>query len=160
MVSSIKEVLDTLPVKGRVREYGLWKAWDELVGQQVSRRCQPERVKDGILFLKVTSSVWMQQLQFMKSMIIEKVNGQMGEGAVRDIRFRIGRMDQERRSVREPWRDVTLSRETLSMIEEQLSSIRDNELREAIKRVRVREEQVKEWRTQRRKGASSIKSPA
>lgn len=160
MISTIGEILGKLPVKDKVKEYGLWKVWDKLAGEAVSRHCQPDRLKDGILFLKVDSPVWMQQLQFMKSLIIDKVNGYMGANAIRDARFQIGKLGQGKKSLREPWKEVSLPQEVVMRIDRELSSVRDPELRDIIKKLRLKEAQVNEWRDHRSKGASSTSSPS
>ncbi|MBF8251433.1 MAG: putative RNA-binding protein containing Zn ribbon [Deltaproteobacteria bacterium] len=160
MISTLGEILGTLPVKERVKEYGLWKVWDKLAGEAVSRHCQPDRLKDGILFLKVDSPVWMQQLQFMKSLILEKVNVYMKENAVKDVRFQIGKLGQTRKGKFRPWKDVYLPQEVVLRLDNELSSVRDPELRDIIKKVRIKEAQVKAWKDQRQKGGSSSNSPA
>lgn len=160
MISTIGEILGTLPVKERVKEYGLWKVWDKLAGEAVSRHCQPDRLKDGILFLKVDSPVWMQQLQFMKSLILEKVNGYMKDNAVKDVRFQIGKLSQTRKGKFKPWKEVSLPQTVVVKIDNDLSSVRDPELRDIIKKVRIKEAQVKAWRDQRQKGGSSSNSPS
>ena len=160
MISTIGEILGTLPVKERVKEYGLWKVWDKLAGEAVSRHCQPDRLKDGILFLKVDSPVWMQQLQFMKSLILEKVNVYMKENAVKDVRFQIGKLGQTRKGKFRPWKEVSLPQTVVVKIDNDLSSLRDPELRDIIKKVRIKEAQVKAWRDQRQKGGSTNNSPA
>lgn len=160
MISTIGEILGTLPVKERVKEYGLWKVWDKLAGEAVSRHCQPDRLKDGILFLKVDSPVWMQQLQFMKSLILEKVNVYMKENAVKDVRFQIGKLGQFRKAKWKPWKEVSIPQAVVVKIDNDLSSLRDPELRDIIKKVRIKEAQVKAWRDQRQKGGSSSNSPS
>ncbi len=160
MISTLSEILGNLPVKERVKEYGLWKVWDKLAGEAVSRHCQPERLKDGILFLKVDSPVWMQQLQFLKSLIIEKVNGFMRENTVKDVRFQIGKLGQTRKRKWKPWKEVSLPQEVVLRLNNELSSVRDPELRDIIKKVRIKEAQVKAWRDQRQKGGSSSNSPS
>ncbi|MBM2839399.1 MAG: putative RNA-binding protein containing Zn ribbon, partial [Deltaproteobacteria bacterium] len=119
-----------------------------------------DRLKDGILFLKVDSPVWMQQLQFMKSLILEKVNGYMKENAVKDVRFQIGKLGQPRKGKFRPWKDVYLPQEVVLRLDNELSSVRDPELRDIIKKVRIKEAQVKAWKDQRQKGGSSSNSPA
>lgn len=160
MISTIGEILGNLPVKERIKEYGLWKVWDKLAGDAVARHCQPDRLKDGILFLKVDSPVWMQQLQFMKYIIIDKVNEHMKSEAVKDIRFQIGKIGQVRKGNRKPWSDEPLSGELVFKIDSQLSSVKDPELRDIIKKLRIKEAQVKRWRDHKSKGASSSSSPS
>ena len=66
--------LKRLDLSYRLDEYGVWPIWDEVVGKTIAVNAQPEKIRNGTLFVKVTSSVWMQQLQFMKEMIAEKLN--------------------------------------------------------------------------------------
>lgn len=160
MITSIRDILSGLPVNNRVKEYGLWKSWDRMVGQNVSRHCQPDRLKDGILFLKVSSSVWMQQLQFMKSIIIVKVNGYMGDNSVRDVRFQIGKLESLKQDGGKPWKEISIPQEVVARIDTELSSVKDAELRNILKKLRVKEAQVKSWKDQRRQGASSTHSPS
>lgn len=148
MIYTIGEILGTLPVKERVKEYGLWKVWDKLAGEAVAKHCQPERIKDGVLFLKVDSPVWMQQLQFMKTLILEKVNGFMKDKPVKDVKFRIGKLEQTGKRKGKPWKDVSLPPAQVVKIEEDLSSLRDSELRDIIRKVRVQQAQIKAWRDQ------------
>lgn len=160
MIYSIRDILANLQVKERVKEYGLWKEWNKLVGEQISKNCQPERLKDGILFLRVSSPVWAQQLHFMKNMIIEKVNGFMGSNGIKELRFQVGKFRATGERDRKPWKEASLDKEVLSRIDTMLSSLRDPELREILKKLRIKEAQVKVWRDQRYKGFSSNKTPS
>ncbi len=159
MITSIGKILDNLPVKARVKEYGLLKDWDKLVGQQIATHCQPDRLKDGILFLKVNSPAWMQQLHFMKSMILDKLKTHTEGNSVKDLRFQIGKVIQARKPAGRPWKDVVLTREELSRIDNDLTSVGDMELREIMKKLRAKQAQVKAWRDQRSKGSSTFNSP-
>lgn len=160
MIHSIRDILEGLPVKERVKEYRLWKEWANLVGDQIAKNCQPERIKDGILFLKVSSPVWAQQLQFMKGMVIEKVNRFMRDKDVKELRFRVGKLGVTEKGGRKPWKETPLDKELLLRIDNQLSSVQDLELREVIKKLRVNEAQVRIWKGQRYKGGSSNNSPS
>lgn len=147
-----------MPVKERVKEYRLWKEWGNLVGEQIAKNCRPERIKDGILFLKVSSPVWAQQLQFMKGMVIEKVNRFMGGNGVTDLRFRVGNLGVTEKGNQKPWKEVSLDKELLLRIDDELAPVRDHELREVIKKLRLKEAQVKIWKGQKYKGGSSNSS--
>lgn len=159
MILSIGNILETLPVKARVKEYTLLKDWDRLVGQQIAMQCQPEKLKDGILFLKVSSSAWMQQLHFMKSLILDKLKTHQEGDTVKDLRFRIGKIAHLRKAAGKPWKDMDLTKEELSRITKELSSVKDPELKEIMKKVRYKQEQLKAWKDQMSKGPSSFKSP-
>jgi len=74
----VGEVLDKslkrLDLAPRLDDYGVWPIWNEIVGGTIARNAQPEKIRNGTLFVKVSSPVWMQQLQFMKEMIADKLN--------------------------------------------------------------------------------------
>lgn len=159
MIYSIRDILEGLPVKEKVKEYRLWNEWGNLVGDQIAKNCQPEKVKDGILFLKVTSPVWAQQLQFMKGMVIEKVNRFMGGDTVSELRFRVGKFEMTVEEKLKPWNELPLDKKVLMRIEEDLSLLKDRELVEVIKKLRLKEARFRAWKGQRYKGDSSSHSP-
>ena len=68
----------------------VWDWWDRIVGEKVSKNAQPSAFKGKLLLVEVSSSVWMHQLQFLKEDILRKINEQLGENLVEDIKFKIG----------------------------------------------------------------------
>ena len=77
----------------RLDEYGIWPIWNDTVGKTIARNAQPEKIRNGTLFVKVSSPVWMQQLQFMKEMIAEKLNHRLKAEVVKTIFFMVGHID-------------------------------------------------------------------
>ena len=84
------EVLKNLPRTKEPGEEGILAVWPDIVGKEVARRARPGAFRDGILFVKVTSSTWVQELEFMKDEFIERINETMGEDLVDEIRFEVG----------------------------------------------------------------------
>ncbi|MGE5816498.1 MAG: DUF721 domain-containing protein, partial [Deltaproteobacteria bacterium] len=41
----------------RLDEYGVWPVWDDVVGKTIARNAQPEKIRNGTLFVKVASPV-------------------------------------------------------------------------------------------------------
>lgn len=68
----------------------VWQIWDLAVGSAIAENAQPAAFKGGLLIVNVNSSPWLQQLQFLKADIMNKVNAELGDGSVTDIRFKIG----------------------------------------------------------------------
>ena len=79
--------LKRLELATRLDEYGVWPVWNDVVGNPIARNAQPEKIRNGTLFVKVSSPVWMQQLQFMKELIAEKLNQRLGTQVVKNIFF-------------------------------------------------------------------------
>jgi len=77
-------------VAAKIEEISLIKLWPKAVGQKIALQTQPDSLKNGTLFVKTTSSVWVQQLHFMKEEILQKLNELAGKVAVKDIRFSVG----------------------------------------------------------------------
>lgn len=76
----------------RLEAYQVWSFWDEVVGESIARRAQPQRLRDGVLFVAVSSSTWMQELQFMKEEIRERLNQRLGEPLIADLFLVSGRV--------------------------------------------------------------------
>lgn len=114
----------------RWQEYQVWQVWDEVVGGALARKARPSRIQNGKLFVTVSSSVLMQELQFAKLRIREGLNKKLGAGTVKDLQFFIGQ-------VRElPRREPTPRQLPLPPFSElQMPSLENEELTSAFKRV-------------------------
>ncbi len=64
--------------------------WNSAVGKSVAENAQPFALKGKILLVNVTSSSWIQQLQFLKNDILTKINISAGKELVEEIKFKIG----------------------------------------------------------------------
>jgi hypothetical protein len=76
----------------RWNEYRVWDVWEEAVGETLARKACPTKIQNGKLFVTVSSSVMMQELQFAKATLRERLNKKLGASVVRDIMFVIGRV--------------------------------------------------------------------
>lgn len=85
--------LKRLELNSRLDDYGVWTIWNQAVGATIARNAQPEKIRNGTLMVKVSSPVWMQQLQFMKEMIAAKLNEQLKSEVVKNIFFVVGNID-------------------------------------------------------------------
>lgn len=128
--------LKRLELSPRLGEYEVWPIWNSTVGATIARNAQPEKIRNGTLFVKVASSTWMQELQYMKDVISEKLNDSLGRVVVKNIFFYVGKLDdktprprsQETSASDSPARESRLD-------EEELHSVKNPELRRALKRL-------------------------
>ncbi len=86
----LERLLGSLNLGLKVKQYRIWDVWNSVVGEAIARQAQPQQMRAMVLWVTVTNSTWMQQLEFMKRQIIERINQRIGEQVIRDIRFRIG----------------------------------------------------------------------
>jgi predicted nucleic acid-binding Zn ribbon protein len=122
-----------LPVKDRT----LVDAWNRAVGPQIGAKAQPDRLRDDVLYVRVATSVWMHELQFMKQDIMSKLNGILGGTKVAQIRFFIGEIEtppakhagpQTRLDVRD------LKAEEKDYIRDTLAGVADRELKDLLQK--------------------------
>ena len=121
-----------LPMKDR----RLIEAWNRAVGPQIGAKAQPDRLRDDVLYVRVSTSVWMHELQFMKQDIIEKLNGILGAAAVSQIRFFIGDVEAppEKPSPRIAPVDASdLRADERDYIDSALAGVADPELRKILR---------------------------
>ncbi|MBF0572616.1 MAG: DUF721 domain-containing protein [Desulfamplus sp.] len=72
----------------------IWSIWKVAVKEFIAKETKPASLKDGILTVYVSNSVWFQQLNFIKRDIITKLNQSLKCDLVKDIVFKIGRVDR------------------------------------------------------------------
>jgi hypothetical protein len=123
----------------RIRENRLIEAWEQIVGKGVAEATEPSRLQNRTLQVKVVNSVWMQQLQFHKKLMLEKVNEFLGEPFLQDLRFMLGEKAAERKGKeREAVPIRELKREEKEKIEGAVGYLPDGEIREVLSRLFAR----------------------
>jgi len=81
----LRAALDRLPIARQLDDYALWLHWDAIAGPAVAAHARPERMQRGVLVVRVDGAEWMQELQFLKHELRERLNARLGRAAVRDI---------------------------------------------------------------------------
>ncbi len=83
----LANVMRRMGLEKRLLERRVIEDWPTLAGPDIARFAKAMRVQRGILYLKVESAAWSQELLFLKPQIIERVNERFGSGLVSDIRI-------------------------------------------------------------------------
>jgi len=81
----LRAALDRLPFARKLDDYALWSHWDAVVGPTVALHARPEHVQRGVLVVSVDAPEWMQELQFLKHELRERLNARLGRAVVRDL---------------------------------------------------------------------------
>jgi predicted nucleic acid-binding Zn ribbon protein len=140
-LQSIGEVLFSVLKKrgmaSKIEENALMKLWPKAVGLQIASKTKPDCLRNGTLFVKTISSVWVQQLHFIKEDIREKLNQLSGKTAIKEIRFVVGHTlvqekEEENISVE---RKSMLKKRDKEMIAQCTDALADQELAAILKRV-------------------------
>ena len=146
--SILDKALKTLEIDVPLKTYSIIGAWNEIVGESVAGHSQPRSIRNQILFVDVAHPTWMQQLQFLKSTLLDRVNAFLGEPLIEDIRFKVGKV-----SPTQPAPPKTLSMEdepldqgTLNRIENLLQEIDDQEVRRGLREVLINGAKLERYR--------------
>ena len=129
----------------RWQEYQVWEIWEDVMGEMLARKARPKKIHNGKLFVTVSNSALMQELQFAKATIRDRLNTKLGTNAVRDIVLVIGRVrDQEVHSTPSVQRLLPLFTEL------QVPSLNNPELEAALtKLLRARRQRLLQKRARR-----------
>ncbi|MCG6534032.1 MAG: DUF721 domain-containing protein [Syntrophales bacterium LBB04] len=127
----------------RKEDRRLIEIWEKAVGPQIAAQSRPESIKRDVLLVKVSSSVWLHQLHFLKEEIMGKINASAAGAAFKDIHFSIGQLPQSPGEGKAPSAlplpTVHLKERDKKMMETCLASLNDQELKDIIKRVMTKE---------------------
>jgi predicted nucleic acid-binding Zn ribbon protein len=81
----LRAAIARLPVARQLADHALWVHWDDVVGQTLAAHARPLRLRRGVLFVAVDSPEWMQELQFLKHELRERLNARLERTVVREV---------------------------------------------------------------------------
>ena len=135
------EIASNLPgwsaLMRRIQEQKILDSWRNAVGPGVAEQTEPKRVRNQILEVYVSNSVWMQQLQFMKKLIIKKMHEKTGIDFLQDIRFFIGEVrhfdfDKEEKEESLQGDLTSISESDQEQIVKEVSGVQDPEMQSIL----------------------------
>jgi hypothetical protein len=127
-------MLRTMDSPPQREQFRVWDIWEEVVGPQIAGKTRPEALRNGVLVVSVTSSVWMQELSFMKQKILDRINQTLAPATIREIRFKLGDIQQAGAGCyEEPLPQLT--EEEQEIIAQHTASIEDQGLRESLQKL-------------------------
>jgi hypothetical protein len=113
-------------------------AWQEIVGELMSRYCHPIQVVGSRLKIGVTSPVWLSEMDYFKDTLLDNIQKTLGSKVITEVSFSMIErvpaalpmpLESRIEDVHEPSTDES------EKMEQALSSIADPELRERMRRV-------------------------
>lgn len=76
----------------KLRQYGLFAIWDDVVGDRIAKHAQPLRMMDLTLVVRVDHPTWLQELQMLKPELLRKIHAHVTPKLIRDIRLEVGKI--------------------------------------------------------------------
>ncbi len=153
--SILDKTLKALEIDAPLKSYSVLGSWKEIVGDALALQTQPRVIRNRILFIDVSHSTWMQQLQFLKPTLLEKINVFLGEPLIQDLRFKLGKISP---SIPDPPKGSWLEDEKLDpaasiRIERIVQKIEDKEVQKSIREVLIKGAKLEQYRKKSNKSS-------
>ena len=151
----LRNVLSRTGLDEKMEQCKALLLWDD-VAPNLAARTKPVGINRGRMAINVANSVILHQLMFYKERYIDKINLMLGKRIVRDIIFRVGKVERRERipeSRGEYIRrlhSMPLEQDQITQIEKIVEQIEDEEIRDSLRELfisqskltKIREEEV------------------
>lgn len=85
--SVLADLFRSLGIEKKIVQHQIIRDWPELVGEKIARVSKAERVDGSILYVRVVSDAWRNELVLMKNKILSKIHRGYGPRSIQDVRF-------------------------------------------------------------------------
>jgi predicted nucleic acid-binding Zn ribbon protein len=94
---TLSGVLDALDTQGQFSLFKLVRVWPQVVGDAIARHTEISSLKFHTAVIKVSTAMWIQELNLMRRQILKKLVEAMGDDSIRDVRFVKGTLSRHSR---------------------------------------------------------------
>tara|TARA_B110000046_G_scaffold52102_1_gene58191 strand:- start:64677 stop:64967 length:291 start_codon:yes stop_codon:yes gene_type:complete len=84
----VDKMLRSYGLGDKLDEMSLVKSWEELVGKMIANHTKEIYFSKGVLFVRLDSSTLRQELSYVKSDLIQRLNEKAGKVMVKDIHLK------------------------------------------------------------------------
>ena len=150
--SILQNVLSQTDMDERIEECKALLLWDD-VASNLAAMTQPVGISRGRMAVNVTDSVILHQLTFLKKRYIDKINLLLGKCTVRDIVFRVGRVEkrggisESRDDYIKRLHNLQLNSDEISRIDETIEQIEDEEVRSCLRELFINQSKLSKIRS-------------
>jgi predicted nucleic acid-binding Zn ribbon protein len=88
LAGAIDGLLDTRGWQERAAMGSVFGRWAEIVGQDLAAHTRPDSFADGELAVTADSTAWATQVRLLASVLVARLNAELGQGTVRRVKVR------------------------------------------------------------------------
>lgn len=99
---TLSGVLDTLDTQGQFALFRLVRVWPVVVGDTIARHTEVSSLKFHTAVIKVSTAMWIQELNLMRRQILKRLVETLGDDSIRDLRFVKGTLSRHSQPRRAP----------------------------------------------------------
>ena len=74
----------------RLEGAAVFGRWEQLVGPELARRCEPVRLVGGVLVIRAESQAWATEVSYLTGQLTERAEEVLGADLVREVRIVVG----------------------------------------------------------------------
>lgn len=125
--------------RSKLELHRVFELWQAIVGPEIAAVAQPSLIRGHILWIKVTDSMWMQQLHLQKLLLLEKINKPLRDEKFSDIHFQLdSTLSPPPTPCIEKPKAVLLDKKEEHEFDRLISSLKNEDLRESLKSLWVK----------------------
>ncbi len=84
----VDKMLRSYGLSDKLDEMSLVKSWEEMVGKMIANHTKEIYFNKGVLFVQLDSSTLRQELSYVKTDLIQRLNEKAGKVMVKDIHLK------------------------------------------------------------------------
>lgn len=88
LAEAIQDYIEAMKLGRGLGEITLISSWEEITGKAVASRTKKLYIRDGILYVYLTSSVVRNELLMLRQELVRKLNRKAGSEIIKDIVLR------------------------------------------------------------------------
>ena len=146
----LESTLDQLGLSDKIEECRALTLWDD-VAAVVAIRTQAVGMSRGNMIVNVTDSVVLHALSIYKKKYVEKINLLAGKNVIKDIIFRVGKVEKiqvsnSREDYVKKLHEVSVDQKDVERIEEIVSTVEDDEMRVLLRDLFINQKKLTKMR--------------
>ena len=148
----LENLMKRLGMDEKLEECQALLLWDD-VASNLASRTKAVAISRGRMSVDVTDSVILHQLTFYKRKYIDKINLMLGKRIVKDIVFRVGKIEKEepvgedREDYIRRLHSTQLDQDELERIDEIVAQIEDEEIRGSLRELFTNQAKLSKYRS-------------
>lgn len=86
----MSELVERRRWRDRLEGAGIFRVWEDVVGEDLASRCEPVKLVGGRLVVRAENPAWATQVRYLTATILERANEVLRPGLVQRVDVVVG----------------------------------------------------------------------
>lgn len=91
----LERLFNTLNLEEAAKKWRVVIEWEQIVGRRIAEVSKAASVRGKTLVVEVAEGIWANELNFLKKMIIDKINKHLCNALIDDIYFKVAPINRK-----------------------------------------------------------------